>query len=429
MSGALLLLLLGALGQPSSQDGSLEEYLRRQRAEREALHARLREPVRELVDRLEQLSDPTRSELERVRQELDALGPEAGAILVVHIDPGNVETSPPSGTSLRAREVTDALMRARAPGIVDELIARTQTGSLTGRIHAVEVLGTSPDEERASAHLGTLFRTSEGRLRLEVVRSLATLGGGSNAATLRAALTDDDAEIVSTVLAALAEAHSTDAAPAVLNLTRVSDAAAPVSSQIVTYYLACPGVVDEDVLQALIDLALSNDVDLEKRIEVLEAIPSFESAKGSKLRRQLAPILDTSVTALREAGLICLAVLGDRSAKRDLLKAYDTVVQKNEDWPEAFERRADIHLKVGDYNEAIRDYKRAIELLSNRARQGAYRKLWINMARAYVQSKKLRQAHDTLVEVGLSAALKRELAEDPDFAPLREHSRYGRVLD
>lgn len=427
--GLPLLLLLAAQGDPSVQDGSLEEYLRRLRTEREAIHAQLREPVRELVDRLEQLSDPTRSELERVRQELDGLGPEAGSILVVYIDPGETETSPPTGTSLRAREVTDALMRSNAPGIVDELIARTQTGSLSGRVHAVEILGTSPEIGRASAHLEELFRTAKGRLRLEVVRSLARLGGGQNAATLRAALTDDDSEIVGTVLEALAEAHSTDAAPAILNLTRLSDAAAPVSSEIVTYYLACPGVVDEDVLQALVGLALSNDVALEKRIEVLEAIPSFESAKSTKLRRQLDPILDTSVTALREAGLICLAVLGDRSAKRDLLRTYDQLVQNNDDWPEAYERRADIHLQVGDYTEAVRDYKRAIELLSSRARQGAYRKLWINMARAYVKSKKLRQASETLEEVGLSASLKQELAADPDFGPLREHSRYGRVFD
>jgi len=434
VKGLLLLasFALATTTAAAAQDGSLEAYLRRLRIEREALHAQLREPVRELVDRLEQLDDPTRGELERVRQEIDGLGPEAGPILVPYIDPGpgpDGDESSPEGHELRAREITDALIRLRAPGIVGDLIRRTATGTAVGRIHAIEILGSSPEPERAGAHLEELFRTSTGKLRLEVVRSLARLGGTRNAPTLRAALTDSDPDVVGTVLAVLAAAHSIDAAPAVLNLTKLSDAAAPVSSGIVAYYLACPEVVDEEVLSALVGLALSADLELERRIEVLDAIPSFEAAKGSRLRRQLDPILDTSVTALREAGLICLASLGDRSARRDLLRAYDDLVQKNGDWPDAYEHRADIQLRIGNYNEAVKDYRRAIELLSSRARQGAYRKLWISMARAYVKGQKLRQAHDTLEEIGLSDKLKAELAADPDFSPLLEHSRYRKILE
>jgi len=188
------------------QDGSLEAYLRRLRVQREALHAQLREPVRELVDQLEGLDDPSRSELERLRQALDDLGPEAGPILVLYIDPGDEgkdgATAATKGRVLRAREVTNALVRLRAPGIVEDLIRRTSTGSTTGRVHAVEILGTSPEPERAGAWLEELFRTSEGELRLEAVRALARLGG-TEGPTLRAALTDSDTEVVATVLAAV----------------------------------------------------------------------------------------------------------------------------------------------------------------------------------------------------------------------------------
>ena len=153
MKGPLLLLAAFALATAAPaahQDGSLEAYLRRLRVEREALHARLREPVRELVERLEQLDNPTRAELERVRQEIDDLGPEAGPILVPYIDPGSDpgpkgDDAATEGHVFRSREITNALIRLRAPGIVGDLIRRTATGSTVGRIHAVEMLGRLKD--------------------------------------------------------------------------------------------------------------------------------------------------------------------------------------------------------------------------------------------------------------------------------------------
>ena len=67
--------------------------------------------------------------------------------------------------------------------------------------------------------------------------------------------------------------------------------------------------------------------------------------------------------------------------------------------------------------------------MQSRARQTAYNRIWISLARAYVQAGKLRQAQSTLEELGLTRAVRDKLREDPGFAPLRDHPRYGRILE
>ena len=87
----LALSLLVAAATPLSpltaslQEGSLEAYLERIRAEREAEAERLRGRVLELVGRL----GSTRSapELKKLHAELDALGGEAAPLLLPYLDP------------------------------------------------------------------------------------------------------------------------------------------------------------------------------------------------------------------------------------------------------------------------------------------------------------------------------------------------------
>ncbi len=423
----LLIVALLAPGRaPSPQEGSLEELLHRARAERAAAQARLRAPVEELVGRLEgHGGNRPKRELDTIRADIDRLGPEAALVLLPYLDPG---TEAGDEQEFRAREVTAALVRMRAPGIVEALVARTQSGPLDARLHAVRVLGTSPESERASVVLRAMLPTAGGALRLEVVRALAGQGGQQNTALLRTALTDDDPAVVGAVLEALAVAKSTEAFPIVLNLTRVPKAAERVVPEILAYYESLPDLVDEEVVGALLRLALRDELFVQSRVLLLKAIPTFEAAKGPKLRRQLAPLFDESNTLLREAALVCATLLGDRAARRDLLREHDQVVDDNERWPDAYQRRGDVHLLIHEYSDAARDYRQTLELLGPRARQRAYHEIWIALARAYVLSGKLRQAYDALRNPGLDPVLREQITNDPDFAPLREIARYRDVF-
>ena len=52
--------------------------------------------------------------------------------------------------------------------------------------------------------------------------------------------------------------------------------------------------------------------------------------------------------------------------------------------------------------------------------------LSILLARAYVRDGKLRNASEALEEGLLPRSSLRELVNDPDFAPLVEHPKYGK---
>jgi len=431
---APVVLALGLLLQPASAqtgtdaDGgpTLEAFLARARAERDALHARLGVEAQRLVAELEADTKPGRLSLENLRIELDRLGPEAAPVLVPYLEPG---TEPTDGTKFRAEEITAALQRARPAGIVAELALYTQRGSEAGRIHAIRVLGSVPERESAGEHLARIFEASKGALRLESARSLGALGG--NASTLQRALQDDDPEVVRTVLAALTDWKNVDAAPAVLALAREPQSAAPVVAELVAYWRASPEVVDMETLSAMIRLTLRQDVASADRVALLDAIPAFEEAEDRAVRRELEPVASTPDAAVREAALICMVLLGDRGKRRVLLDAYDQPIEAQGDYWKDYSQRGAILVRIGDYSAAAKDYERAIELLARRSRNGraTNQDLWIDLARSHVLAGKLAKAVDALEDMGLTRSLKERLRADPDFRELVESSRYGRVLE
>ena len=131
---------------------------------------------------------------------------------------------------------------------------------------------------------------------------------------------------------------------------------------------------------------------------------------------------------VREGALVCATLLGDRSAKRDLLEAYDETVDENERWWKAFHQRGEVHVRIRDWSAAAKDLKEAIELLGDRARESTHQDLWIDLARAHTQGGKLGKARDTLEDMGLTAAVIEKLKRDPDFSPLVDHPTYGRAF-
>jgi HEAT repeat protein len=414
-------------GGADGGSGSLEAFLGHARERRDAARELLRPAVEKLVQRLEEPGlDARPADLARLQKELDALGAEAATLLLPHLDPG---AKPTPETTLRAQEVTLALVRAAPPGILDELLSLARIGSPFARANAIQVLAKAPDARRALPELVTLVKSPEVPVRVAAVEALAGADDPEVVPTLCGALSDGSPRVVSAALRALTAAHRMDAAPAVLGLTRTPAQAAPYAAEVLGYFQAMPQLVDDEVLDGLLGLARAESVPDETRVRVLEAFPTFEAARNPKKRRLLEPLFEYSSATVREAALAAAALLGDKTARRELFLPYDRVVEESPDWPEGYERRASVAMRVEDYAAAIRDLRRAIDLLSSRARQSVYRKLWIELARAYLRSGKSPKAVDTLEELGITEALKSEIGADPDFAPLREDPRFKKVFE
>ena len=403
---------------------SLESLLAAVRRERDAVHAVLGARVADLAGRLEAASELAPAERARVRGELDRLGPEAAPLLVPLLEP---ETADGPSFRLRAEEMTLALVRMGAPGVSRPLIAATEAGSEAARINAIRALGSVAERERAAVHLADLYKRTSGAVRLQCVVSLAALDAEAGDAVLRTALTDHDPDVVRAVLAALSRAGNATAAPAVLNLSRVPLAAGPVAAEIAGYWLAHPDLVDTEVLEALVALALRTDVAPASRVVLLDALPRFEEAHKRGFRRALEPLMQSPEGAVREAALVCAALIGDRSARRDLLVPYDEDVESS-GWWKAYQLRADVLLRIEEYANAADDYAEALELLGERATERTHEDLWVDLARCHALSGKLAKARDALESVGMTPALRERLADDPDFQELIEHSSYGRIL-
>lgn len=416
--------------QDGSSDGerSLEEFLREARSKKEAQLSKLRGPVAAIVVRLESLRRPRPAkELRKLRADLDALGREAAALLLPHIDPGE----PSSDESrFRAEEVAEALIRMRTAVITEPLIELGTTANMRTRHLAIRVLGHAPDHRRASAFLTTLFAKSDGTVRHECVLALAHLGGPENAEVLKGALQDSNEEIVRAVLGALAVAKDAAAAEGVRALLRNHASARQCVTGILGYFRACPDTVDGDVVVELLELASANPSRLseEDQIRVLDAIPEFDPDLGSRVTDAIAPLLASSDPDIQEAAQVCVALLGDRGARRELKKKYDEWIREQDNWAAAYEKRGALLVKLEEYADAAKDYKRAIEMREEGGRP-VPRDLYIEMARAHVLGDKLRQGYEALRVAYLSPGQLDEVAADPDFAELVSHSRYGKLFE
>jgi HEAT repeat protein len=428
MPGAPLLVLaaLSAVCPAAADDSTLQSFLARLLERRAEEQRRLEPPVHALVQRLEELgSGWNKAELTRIHQELDALGPEAALLLLPYVDPG---AAPSDAQAFRAAEVASALQRRPLLALTEPLLRLSREAGPAGRLNAVRLLGVAPDAERASARLREIFREGQGPLRLEAVAALARLGGEENLALLSTALGDPDASVQAEILRALAAAGSQSAAPAVLEFARDPARAKRAVMPLLHYLERCPEVLDAEFVRALAALAASDAVDVESRVALLDSLRKHLPLVDEEARRTLDELRDAPQGTVREAAQVVLALLGDRPARRALLDYYDELVAKNERFAPAYEQRARMTLRLGDYADAAKDYRRAIEILQKENRY-VDREIYIELARAFVLDEKLRQAAETLEEARLAEAFLRRLEQDPDFQALREHSRYGRMFD
>jgi tetratricopeptide (TPR) repeat protein len=418
-------LTLAALAMPvlaRDETGSLEAYLRRMRAEREKEYERLRPLVEELVRKLGQ--SRSAGEVKKLHGDLENLGSETAPLLVPYLDPG---VTPTPEQEKQAQEVAVLLAHARNPALLESLVRLANQGSPRGRQLAVRVLGESPEVARALEALHALHPGVSGSLRAECIHALARLAPGDP--LIVAALSDPHPEVIAAGLRALANEPRKAPRPEVLAVLSDASRGADVLVELVDY-LCVPGQeIEEEVVSDLVRFAAREDLAVETRLRVLEGLPRLGLKLTSRLSKEMEPLTSTADSAIRDGALVALTLLKDGKARRELMRHYDEQVKNNETWPQAYQRRGDIELRICEYREASKDYREALRLHGDSARLPGNRELWVNLARALVKDDKLKAAAEALEEFGLASDLRRALRADPDFQPLVENPRYKSLFD
>jgi len=355
---------------------------------------------------------------------IDELGPEAATLLVPYVEPG--EGAGPEQL-YRAETITHALEDLPNEATVQPLLHIATTGTVQARVHAVRLLGTAPDSRRAISFLMQVVNGGD-ELEVEAAAALARSADEAAREVLRVKLVEARPVVARGILEVWARMGTTPAGPAVLDLARRPDRAAPVLGAIVAYWKAVPTTATTGTREALIQLALAPSSETPVRTLALEALIDLELPLDSDDKERLEVLTDSAEAGLRETSLICLALAGDRGARRTLVREADDEVDRNEDYPPAYEQRGDLYFRLRDFPDAARDYRKAIDLL-DRGQRAPGVEIQVKLARAYARADRLRNAYETLQAAGLRREELAELANDPHLAELREHSRYGRIFE
>jgi tetratricopeptide (TPR) repeat protein len=407
----------GESGAPPARD-SLEQLLARARAQRQAVQDRLAGEVEVLVKELE--TGPEPQKLGELVERAVALGEEATPLLVRHVDPGTAATDK---EKLRALQVAQALSRMDTAAVTTELLEILEKGSNDGKRNALRVLQTNPDLARVRPAIEALFRSSEGSLRHGALSALIALGGPEVDAVIGEVLAGNDENLVAIAIVGLAGDPSDAAAGQIRKILAQTQPAARHARELLKYFQANPRQVRDEDVAAFVRIAQAASVSLDTRVAVVDGLAGLQPALNNELRKSLEPIVGAADRRLRESGLVLLARLGDKNSERDLVREYDDLVAKNEQWSEVYVRRADMYARIGKDDKAVKDYKEALVVGRNdpTLQPDTYEKL----ARAQVRLGRLKDAAETLNRSTLSLARLHELAEDPEFAPLR-NSKWGK---
>ena len=324
---------------------------------------------------------------------------------------------------LRASIVTQALIEMPTRAITSRLIEIAKTGSPDGRLNALRVLGVSPEPERVGTVLVEIYRASHGEQRAAALGALARIGGAENEAILVEALSDPNPEIVRLTLEALASAHNVAIAPKVLALLEKTREALRYVDGFLAYYRACPEVADKHHLLALMRIAQDFTASTDARIRVLELLPQFAEKVDGDVKKELRKTADSPTGEIREAALVALCHLGDKNARRELLAGYDDQIERNKNWSQNFEARANVLYRIGEYRDAIKDYQQALKLSAEdiHARpETAY----VGQARCWAQLGKFKDAAQALEKAPISIKQRGELALEPAFAKMAKDPKY-----
>lgn len=410
-----------ALAPIGDERRSLEELLLEARERRAAAQTQVRLQLDGiLAEMAPENRTPTPAEFAALVERIVKLGAESTPLLVERLECPEGATE---NEKLRAREIASALARMDTTAITGELLGLLGKASPDGQRNVLRVLAASPEPERAREAVAKLFRSADTALKQACLRTLLQLGGGADEALLTEVLAGADESLVELALESLASAHSAAGLEEVRRILADPRRAARHAASLVQYFRAQPALATPSEALAFAKLAANSAVASDTRVLVMDALPALKPALNAELKRLMEPIVGSPDRKLHEGALVLLTRLGDKSARKELLKECDELVERNDRWAESYVRRADVLAKIGEDDDAIKDYKQALVVARNDPSIQA--DTWVKLARAYTRKAKFKEAAETLRKSPLADAALKALAEDLEFKPLRD-SKYGK---
>jgi len=404
---------------------SLEEWLERLRARRDARRALLRDELAVLLADLDRvIEDPSSNAVHALTERIIELGDEVAPLLVEHLDPG---AEPRRAVRARAELMAKVLSRLDATSIEGPLIELLNTGGPDASAHAAHVLARASGSRRAGEALLAAFERSTGQPRKVYLQALLEVSGPARERVLDEVLGGDDEETIDQALHALADSPNVGFKPAVREILDDPERSVRHARALLAFFVACGAEhVEDDELAGLIDLARRASVAPRHRIAILSDLRKLAERLSHDLRREVEPLAEHTHPEIREAALTTLAYFGDRSSRRRLLEPYDERIDDNPEWALRWADRAAVHYAIGDYRDAIQDWKKALQVA--RDDPAPPRGVHVGLARAYAQQGRLRDAAEWLDEAPITTDELRALADEPVFAELRADDRYGKVF-
>jgi len=401
---------------------SIEAFLARARAKQAELFARLGQELEALVKRLEALPLPSSREArEALISECVALGAEATPLFVRWLDVGEAALEK---ERFRAGALASAMQRMDTRAATGELLELLDRGPTEARVLAARVLENTSERERVRPRMVRAFKGSTGQLRATLLRSLLKLAD-DDPALLDEVLGSTDDELLDVALAALAETRNAAAGERVMRLLADGEKAQSHALALLAYFEALPELMGSAQIKDLLALTTTTKVPVNVRLAIVDSLPLFVSSSSNELKKALDPLVEGPDSKLAEAARIVLARLGDRVAKRELLKPYDEVVKNNPKWSQSYARRADVLRRIGDWRDAEKDYKQALDLAKNETTPQTEN--YIGLARCAAAQGKFKDAAMWIRMAPILLPKLKELAKDPEFAKLRA-SKYGDVF-
>jgi tetratricopeptide (TPR) repeat protein len=415
------LIMAAALGlgavPPTSQSQvgrqAIEDLLERARAARAESQKRLAGDVDALAKEIE--AGPAPRELAAKIERLVALGEEATPLLVRQIDPGSPGTDK---ERLRALQFATALSRMDTTAVTSELLEVLRGGTPDGRRNALRALATTREVARVRPEIEAVFRAADGTTKQAALRALLAFGGPENDALLTQLLGSGDDSLIGMALDGLADQRAAGALDAVRKLLNQPGSAPRHAQALLKYFHAVRESADASDALSFVRLAQSGSLQLSTRVALVDGIAQLSPSLNLEFKKAMEPLVTSSDRQLKESAQVLLARLGDKSTRKELLKDYDELVSKNERWADAYVRRGDMYARLGDDDEAIRDYRQSLSVGKDDPTL-PQDEVSEKLARCYVRKGKLKDAADLLNRAPISLKRLGELAEDPEFAPLR----------
>jgi tetratricopeptide (TPR) repeat protein len=432
------------------QDGprrSLQDLLAEERAKASAAREAARPQVESLLAKLRSAAGQAASQkveskdAAQLRAQLVDLGAVITPLLLPVINPPDKSQT---YDHVLAREVTKVLKSLPLTVILDDLCQIALTGNNSGRAAALDLIGYAEQRDKVIPVLVAAY-TADELHRVSALRSLCLLGGPEADVILETLLDGADAvgEAKQEPVALLSDALSTMAEqsragrPLSANqlgfLKRLIHSNAIenlVESALVLTAAAPPGSLSESETLAFADLASKGTLKRELRLLILDQLPLVGLPFSKSLEDKLTNMIDGTSPLLAEASLICLAKYGDKRAEQKLLKPYRDKVNDNRNDPGALEARGTILMKIGEYHDATLDFKKAIKIIENDKDRSPFmaNAAYTNLARTYCLMDEVKDAAKALKDSSLSTIELRNLASDPDFAPLLADTKLNDVF-